>query len=140
MERDGGAASTSDGNKHNASWSGTSIYTYKYVQSGINILESGKMEGGRKLEVKVIGIEKRFLGAEHPDTLIIMSNLAFTYRSQGRLKEAEKLELQVRSLGSPYRMYLNLRRGLVDTADFPVAIPQCKLCNYQCQFYKSYSD
>ena len=36
------------------------------------------------------------LGAEHPDTLRAMGNLAVTYRDQGRLKEAEELELQVR--------------------------------------------
>jgi hypothetical protein len=37
----------------------------------------------------------RVLGAEHPDTLTSMANLASTYRNQGRWKEAEELEVQV---------------------------------------------
>jgi Tetratricopeptide repeat len=35
------------------------------------------------------------LGAEHPDTLTSMANLASTYSDQGRWKEAEDLEVQV---------------------------------------------
>ena len=35
------------------------------------------------------------IGAEHPDTLMNMANLASTYRDQGRWKEAEELEVQV---------------------------------------------
>ncbi len=38
---------------------------------------------------------KTKLGADHPDTLTSMANLASTYRNQGRWKEAEKLEVQV---------------------------------------------
>jgi hypothetical protein len=37
----------------------------------------------------------RVLGPEHPDTLTSMSNLASTYRNQGRWKEAESLGVQV---------------------------------------------
>ena len=40
-------------------------------------------------------IEKRELGADHPDTLTSMANLASTYRNQGRWDDAEKLEVQV---------------------------------------------
>ena len=36
------------------------------------------------------------LGAEHPDTLTSMANLASTYRNQGRWKEAEDLGVQVK--------------------------------------------
>ena len=36
---------------------------------------------------------KRVLGADHPNTLTSMSNLASTYRQQGRWKEAEELEV-----------------------------------------------
>jgi hypothetical protein len=35
------------------------------------------------------------LGAEHPETLTSIANLAPTYRNQGRWEEAEKLEVQV---------------------------------------------
>ena len=36
------------------------------------------------------------LGAEHPDTLRSMGNLASTYQFQGRWKEAEALDVQVK--------------------------------------------
>jgi hypothetical protein len=32
-------------------------------------------------------------GADHPDTLTSMANLASTYRKQGRWEEAEKLDV-----------------------------------------------
>jgi putative hemolysin len=38
---------------------------------------------------------KTVLGAEHPDTLTIMANLAATYCNQGRWGEAEQLEVRV---------------------------------------------
>jgi hypothetical protein len=38
---------------------------------------------------------KRIQREEHPDTLTIMGNLASTYNSQGRWKEAELLKIQV---------------------------------------------
>ena len=37
----------------------------------------------------------RVLGAEHPDTLTSIANLALTYSSQGQWKEAEGLFVQV---------------------------------------------
>ena len=38
---------------------------------------------------------KKVLGAEHPDTLTSIANLASTFWNQGRWKEAEGLEVQV---------------------------------------------
>ena len=38
---------------------------------------------------------KRVQGAEHPDTLTSVANLASTYRKQGQLKEAKELFIQV---------------------------------------------
>ena len=35
------------------------------------------------------------LGAEHPDTVRSMANLAGTYQNQGKLNEAELLQVQV---------------------------------------------
>jgi pentatricopeptide repeat protein len=57
--------------------------------------------------VQVIETFKRVLGAEHPDTLISINNLASTYRNQGRWKEAEEMFVQVietgkRVLGAEY--------------------------------------
>ena len=40
-------------------------------------------------------MKKKLLGAEHPDTLNSMGNLAVTYSNQGRWNEAEQLEVQV---------------------------------------------
>ena len=37
---------------------------------------------------------KKLLGAEHPDTLRSMANLAVIYGKQGRWKEAEQLQIQ----------------------------------------------
>ena len=47
-----------------------------------------------KLGVQVMEASTRMLGQEHPDTLWSMTNLASTYRKQGRWKEAEELEVQ----------------------------------------------
>jgi hypothetical protein len=38
-------------------------------------------------------IRKRVLREEYLDTLTSINNLALTYRNQGRLKEAKKLEV-----------------------------------------------
>jgi hypothetical protein len=38
---------------------------------------------------------KTKLGADHPDTLRSMANMAATYKNQGRWKEAEELQVQV---------------------------------------------
>jgi hypothetical protein len=40
-------------------------------------------------------ISKKKFGADHPDTLKSMGNLASTYRNQGRWDAAEELEVQV---------------------------------------------
>jgi Tetratricopeptide repeat len=54
------------------------------------------MEGGRRAVCASDGTRKRVLGQEHPDTLTSMANLASKYRNQGRWKEAEELEVQVK--------------------------------------------
>ena len=43
---------------------------------------------------------KKLLGAEHPNTLISMGNLASTYSHQGKLNEAEQLQIQVMDIRS----------------------------------------
>jgi hypothetical protein len=40
----------------------------------------------------VMEISQRVTGAEHPDTLTSMSDLALTYSNQGKWKEAEELD------------------------------------------------
>src|ERR1700733_1388903 len=46
--------------------------------------ENGYWNEAEKLQVVVMQLRKRLLGAEHPDTLTSMANLAITYRQQGR--------------------------------------------------------
>jgi Tetratricopeptide repeat len=60
--------------------------------------ENGYWNEAEKLQVEVMELRKRLLGAEHPDTLISMGNLGATYRHQGRWNEAEKLEVDVMEL------------------------------------------
>ena len=43
----------------------------------------------------MIDISKKILDAEYLDTLISMTNLALTFWSQGRWKEAEELGVQM---------------------------------------------
>ena len=45
-------------------------------------------------------MRKKLLGAEHPQTLNSMGDLASTYRDQGRVHESEKLELEVINIKS----------------------------------------
>ena len=45
------------------------------------------------MDVKVMETRNKVLGQDHPDTLTSMANLASTYRSQGRWKEAEELDV-----------------------------------------------
>jgi len=58
------------------------------------------VEGGRRAGSASDGDENEGLGAEHPDTLTSMANLASTYRNQGRWKEAEELDVQVVEMSS----------------------------------------
>ncbi|KAK3946627.1 P-loop containing nucleoside triphosphate hydrolase protein [Pseudoneurospora amorphoporcata] len=58
-------------------------------------LNQGQWEEAEKLEVQVMETSKTKLGADHPDTLTSMANLASTFWNQGRWGEAEKLEVQV---------------------------------------------
>ncbi|KAK3947546.1 kinesin light chain [Pseudoneurospora amorphoporcata] len=55
----------------------------------------GRWDEAEKLEVQVMETSKAKLGADHPDTLSSMGNLASTFWSQGRWEEAEKLFVQV---------------------------------------------
>ena len=59
------------------------------------LYSDGRYKEAEELGVQVMQTWKRVLGNEHPDTLISMHNLAFTYDKQGRWKEAEELRVQV---------------------------------------------
>ena len=57
--------------------------------------ENGDFNSAEQLIVQVMDMRKKVLGADHPETLTSMGNLAVTYRNQGRWNEAEQLEIQV---------------------------------------------
>ena len=44
--------------------------------------------------MQVMETRRRVLGQEHPDALTSMTNLATTYMSQGRRKEAKELQIE----------------------------------------------
>jgi hypothetical protein len=63
---------------------------------------------------------KTKLGADHPDSLSSVANLAWTYRNQGRWKEAETLQVQVMEtrktkLGADHPSTLSIMANLAST-------------------------
>jgi len=64
-------------------------------QFGACLFSDGRYDEAEKPFSQALETFKKILGAEHPFTLISMSNLALTYLEQGRWEEAEKLEVQV---------------------------------------------
>jgi hypothetical protein len=75
---------------------------------------------GEELKVQVIEAMKTNLGADHPDTLTSMGNLAATYRNQGRWDAAKELDVQVmetskKKLGADHHSTLNSMANLAFT-------------------------
>ena len=56
-----------------------------------HFLHRGRWREGEPLAVRAMQVRERVLGAEHPDTLTSVNNLAALYRGQGRYAEAEPL-------------------------------------------------
>ncbi|KAH6703069.1 hypothetical protein BKA61DRAFT_445116, partial [Leptodontidium sp. MPI-SDFR-AT-0119] len=52
----------------------------------------GRWDASEELELQVLEKSKKILGADHPDTLASIANLALTYRNQGRRKKAEEFD------------------------------------------------
>ena len=67
----------------------------KFSNFGLVMTESGDWKNAEQLYIQMMDIRKKLLGAEHPDTLTSMGNLALTYKNQGRWNEAEQLQVQV---------------------------------------------
>ncbi|KAL6161718.1 hypothetical protein ACJQWK_08470 [Exserohilum turcicum] len=59
------------------------------------LYSDGRYREAEELFVQVMETRKTKLGADHPDTLTSMANLASTYWNQGRWDDAEKLFVQV---------------------------------------------
>ena len=78
-------------------------------------------KAAEELGMRVVEIQKRTIGTEHPDTLTSMSDLAvFNNKSQGRFKEAEELHVQVlekrsQLFGMEHPMTLQSIHNLADT-------------------------
>ncbi|KAJ7818115.1 hypothetical protein B0H14DRAFT_2601539 [Mycena olivaceomarginata] len=49
----------------------------------------------KTLQVQVLEKQRQGPGEDHPDTLLVMSNLASTYNALGQFEEAEKLYVEV---------------------------------------------
>ncbi|KAJ7812563.1 acyl transferase/acyl hydrolase/lysophospholipase [Mycena olivaceomarginata] len=56
---------------------------------------TGRYQEAEPLEVTVLDRQKQLFGANHPDTLTAMANLATTYHQLGRYQEAEPLGVTV---------------------------------------------
>jgi len=50
------------------------------------------------MNLKVLDLQKKVLGPEHPDTLTRMASLARTYLDQEKYEQAGKLELKILDL------------------------------------------
>ena len=70
-------------------------YDDKWTNFALVLRENGDLNNAEQLEIQVMDMRKKLLGAEHPDTLTSMADLAITYRDQGRWNEAEQLDVQV---------------------------------------------
>ncbi|KAJ7811658.1 acyl transferase/acyl hydrolase/lysophospholipase [Mycena leptocephala] len=63
-----------------------------HMDSLIHNQTSIKFREAESLRVIVLEKQKQLLGADHPDTLLAMANLATTYHKLGRYQEAEPLD------------------------------------------------
>jgi tetratricopeptide (TPR) repeat protein len=61
----------------------------------LTLFSDGRYNEAEEHFVHVMEADKKELGADHPDTLISISNVAATYRNQGRWEAAEELDVQV---------------------------------------------
>jgi tetratricopeptide (TPR) repeat protein len=87
---------------------------------GLVYFEGGRWNEAEELFVRVLDLDRRYLGADHPFTLMIMRDLASTYRNQGQLTKAEELSVQVlearkRVLGADHPDTLRSMAGLAST-------------------------
>ena len=70
-------------------------YDDEWNNFALVLLENGNWNSAELLQIQVMEMRKKILGAEHPDTLSSMANLASIYWKQGRWNEAEQLNIQV---------------------------------------------
>ena len=80
-------------------------------------MNQGRWNKAEQLEVQVMDMRKKLLGAEHPHTLTCMANLASIYWNQGKWNEAEQLDIQVmdmkkKVLGAEHPHTINSMKNL----------------------------
>ena len=61
--------------------------------------KQGRYEEAKIFSLKALDLTKKYLGEEHPDTVIRLNNLAEIYRCQGEYTEAVSIELKTLNLG-----------------------------------------
>jgi tetratricopeptide (TPR) repeat protein len=87
---------------------------------GMCLYDDGRYNEAEKLFEQVMETKKRVLGEEHPDTLLIMHNLALMFWIHGQWKEAEELEVQImaiqqKMLGEEHPLTLTSMANLAST-------------------------
>ncbi|PVH90952.1 putative kinesin light chain [Periconia macrospinosa] len=87
---------------------------------GLCLLQDGKYNAAEKPLTEIMKAFKKDLGAEHPDTLTSMANLASIYRDQGLLEKVAELLTQVmetrqKVLGEEHQDTLNSMNNLALT-------------------------
>ena len=86
--------------------------------------EDGKMLDSEHLLLRLLEIERRIHGAEHPNTLRSMNELALTYQAQGRTAKAAALQEEV----------LEKRRQMLGAEHFQTLMSMADLARtYQAQ-------
>ena len=98
----------------------TAVETNMMDRVGWFLRDDGKLGDSERLLERSLRKRRRILGAEHPDTLSSMNNLASTYRAQGRMEEAlaleeEELEKSRRILGAEHPDTLSSMNNLALT-------------------------
>ncbi|CAA9959477.1 hypothetical protein PTMSG1_02895 [Pyrenophora teres f. maculata] len=61
---------------------------FAHAKAAVGQRPDDELSLAEELEVQVMETRKKKLGADHPDTLTSMANLAFTWKAQGRSAEA----------------------------------------------------
>ena len=95
----------------------TSYMDNQFFKFGYAFLENGLYNEGEESMVQILEPKKRILGAEHPETLEALNNLAVTYCQQERADKAKELLLQVvqsskRVLGEEHPLTLTIMTNL----------------------------
>ncbi|KAK4031660.1 kinesin light chain [Parachaetomium inaequale] len=75
-------------------WQGKYEETATMHRQALQLWIQGKYEEAETMHRQALQLRTQVLGAEHPDTLSSMSNLAFVLGNQGKYNEAERIHKQ----------------------------------------------